>query len=49
MSTATPDRPLVEPEETTVTLQNGLSSSLPANSPLAKLLRTQRTWIGPSA
>ncbi len=50
MSTATPDLDrAAEPDETTVTLQNGLSCSLPASSPLAKLLRTQRTWIGPSA
>lgn len=50
MSTATPDlERAAEPDETTVTLQNGLSCSLPASSPLAKLLRTQRTWIGPSA
>lgn len=35
--------------ETTVVLQNGLSCSLPADSPLAKLLRSKRTWIGPSA
>lgn len=33
----------------TVTLQNGLSCAIPASSPLAKLLRSQRTWIGPSA
>lgn len=46
MSTAvdTPDL-----DETTVTLQNGLSCSIPASSPLAKLLRSQRTWFGPSA
>ncbi|HLU63470.1 MAG TPA: CoA-binding protein [Protaetiibacter sp.] len=49
MSTATPDAPPAETGETTVTLQNGLSCSLPASSPLAKLLRSQRTWIGPSA
>ncbi len=42
-ATSTPDL------ETTVTLQNGLSCSIPASSPLAKLLRSQRTWIGPSA
>ncbi|PZQ90763.1 MAG: CoA-binding protein [Leifsonia xyli] len=36
-------------DEVTVALQNGLSCSLPTDSPLAKLLRTQRTWIGPSA
>ncbi len=48
--------PLVEPVETTpadavVTTQlaNGLSCDLPADSPLAKLLRSQRTWVGPDA
>ena len=40
MSTAT--------AEVTV-LPNGLSCELPANSPLAKLLKSQRTWVGPSA
>lgn len=49
MSTTTPDLERLEPDETTVTLQNGLSCSIPASSPLAKLLRSQRTWIGPSA
>ncbi len=38
----------VEPVET-VNLQNGLSCEIPASSPLARLLRSQRTWIGPSA
>jgi uncharacterized protein len=33
----------------TVRLVNGLSCDLPANSPLAKLLHSQRTWIGPDA
>lgn len=33
----------------TVRLVNGLSCSLPANSPLAKLLKSQRTWAGPDA
>ena len=33
----------------TVQLTNGLSCSVPTNSPLAKLLRTQRTWEGPDA
>ena len=33
----------------TVRLVNGLSCELPANSPLAKLLHSQRTWIGPDA
>jgi uncharacterized protein len=32
-----------------VQLANGLTCGLPANSPLAKLLKSQRTWIGPSA
>ena len=30
-------------------LANGLTCALPASSPLAKLLRSQRTWEGPSA
>jgi uncharacterized protein len=33
----------------TVRLVNGLSCELPASSPLAKLLRSQRTWTGPDA
>ncbi|MCD5346500.1 CoA-binding protein [Agromyces sp. H3Y2-19a] len=33
----------------TVRLVNGLSCDLPADSPLAKLLRSQRTWTGPDA
>lgn len=33
----------------TVQLANGLSCEMPANSPLAKLLKSQRTWNGPSA
>ncbi|AYF97270.1 CoA-binding protein [Protaetiibacter intestinalis] len=37
------------PELETVNLQNGLSCSIPADSPLAKLLRSKRTWTGPSA
>ncbi len=37
--------------ENTVTTQltNGLSCDLPADSPLARLLKSQRTWVGPSA
>jgi len=52
MSAATASADLerrVEPAETTVSLQNGLSCSIPSDSPLAKLLRSKRTWIGPSA
>jgi len=33
----------------TTHLPNGLSCDIPASSPLAKLLKTQRTWVGPSA
>ena len=33
----------------TVQLANGLSCELPADSPLARLLRSQRTWTGPDA
>jgi predicted CoA-binding protein len=32
-----------------VQLANGLSCSVPSNSPLAKLLKSQRTWVGPDA
>lgn len=32
-----------------VTLQNGLTCSIPTSSPLARLLRSQRTWVGPDA
>jgi predicted CoA-binding protein len=42
MSIATPDLD-------TVTLSNGLTCELPADSPLAKLLKSKRTWVGPSA
>lgn len=30
-------------------LPNGLSCELPAGSPLAKLLKSQRSWVGPAA
>ena len=33
----------------TTQLQNGLTCSLPSDSPLAKLLKSQRTWVGPDA
>jgi predicted CoA-binding protein len=33
----------------TVDLRNGLTCSIPASSPLAKLLKSQRTWHGPDA
>jgi predicted CoA-binding protein len=33
----------------TATLANGLTCEIPASSPLAKLLKSQRTWVGPNA
>ena len=36
-------------EVQTTQLANGLTCELPANSPLAKLLKSQRTWVGPDA
>jgi len=36
-------------ETDTVTLSNGLTCDIPASSPLAKLLKSKRTWVGPSA
>jgi predicted CoA-binding protein len=42
MSTATVDLE-------TVHLSNGLTCDIPASSPLAKLLKSKRTWVGPSA
>jgi uncharacterized protein len=44
MSTATADIDL-----DTVHLSNGLTCDIPASSPLAKLLKSKRTWVGPSA
>ena len=39
-----------EADDTVVAhLSNGLSCSVPTNSPLAKLLQSQRTWVGPDA
>jgi len=45
------DRVADAPDESTETIRlvNGLSCSMPANSPLAKLLKSQRTWVGPDA
>jgi predicted CoA-binding protein len=43
MSTATAE------EVQTTQLANGLTCDIPASSPLAKLLKSQRTWIGPTA
>jgi predicted CoA-binding protein len=34
---------------TVTQLANGLSCEMPADSPLAKLLSSQRTWVGPDA
>jgi len=33
----------------TVSLANGLTCEVPADSPLGRLLKSQRTWIGPNA
>jgi predicted CoA-binding protein len=33
----------------TISLANGLTCEVPADSPLGKLLKSQRTWIGPNA
>jgi predicted CoA-binding protein len=33
----------------TTQLTNGLTCGLPASSPLAKLIKSQRTWVGPDA
>lgn len=47
MSTATVDLETTDLE--TVHLTNGLTCDIPASSPLAKLLKSKRTWVGPSA
>jgi len=47
-ATATPTAP-TDGELVTTQLTNGLSCQLPASSPLAKLLKSQRTWVGPDA
>ena len=52
MSIASPDLSTVDVSTVdldTVTLSNGLTCDIPASSPLAKLLKSKRTWIGPSA
>ena len=33
----------------TVSLSNGLTCEVPSDSPLGKLLKSQRTWVGPNA
>ena len=33
----------------TAQLSNGLTCSVPSSSPLAKLMKSQRTWVGPDA
>lgn len=50
--TTTPNAPTVDSGERSVEttqLTNGLTCELPASSPLARLLRSKRTWVGPSA
>lgn len=46
---ATPVPELVEGGSATVQLSNGLSCEVPSDSPLGKLLKSQRTWVGPNA
>ena len=48
----TPAEPVSDPEADgtqTTQLQNGLTCAIPRSSPLAALLRSERTWTGPSA
>ena len=49
MSSTAPVVDSIEDGQETVHLSNGLTCEIPANSPLAKLLRSKRTWVGPSA
>jgi uncharacterized protein len=37
------------PTQETVSLANGLTCEVPSDSPLGKLLKSQRTWVGPNA
>jgi len=50
-TTLTTQTRTTEPTDSTETVQlvNGLSCSVPTDSPLAKLLASQRTWVGPDA
>jgi predicted CoA-binding protein len=41
--------PQADTDLVTTHLANGLSCDIPSSSPLAKLLRSKRTWVGPSA
>ena len=47
--TATLTTPATATATAPVTLANGLTCEIPASSPLAQLLTSQRTWVGPSA
>jgi len=49
MPTATAELDLESADLETVHLTNGLTCDIPASSPLAKLLKSKRTWVGPSA
>lgn len=48
-ATQAPATPSAADDSTAVQLANGLSCSVPSGSPLAKLLASQRTWVGPDA
>ena len=48
--TATADTATAADEEKiTAQFANGLTCDVPSSSPLAKLLKSQRTWVGPTA
>ena len=49
MTTVAETSAAINTDTVTTQLANGLTCELPAGSPLAKLLRSQRTWVGPSA
>lgn len=49
MSSTAPVNPSLQDGRETVHLSNGLTCEVPADSPLAKLLRSKRTWVGPGA
>lgn len=49
MTITAPNGPLGPAGSETTQLTNGLTCEIPADSPLAKLLRSTRTWVGPSA
>ncbi|RFA09848.1 CoA-binding protein [Subtercola boreus] len=49
LTSETPLPTAVPDDLVTAQLSNGLTCSVPSSSPLAKLLKSQRTWVGPDA